>query len=184
MAEINDDIIEKDPLEGFRFHEELSVAKREIAELYHPAVNVKVYRTCVTNPPSEIDITAKSYRNREKDAVVSGGMSQENYDALTKKKKKEYLSERSLSVNDSRERAEASGRQSYQTMVKKFDEEAAEIFMKEERGTFIGGFILRQGQAIMTEFVKGHADAILNEGVRVEDLEIFEELTKYDYKDE
>ncbi len=184
MAEIIDDIIEKDPLEGFRFHEELLVAKREIAELYHPAVDVKVYRTCVTNPPSEKDVTAKSYRNREEDAVVSGGMSQEEYDALKKNKKKEYLSERSLSVNDSRERAETSGKQSYQTMLKKFDEETADIFMQKERGTFIGGFILREGQAIMTDFVKGHADVILNEGVGVEDLEIFEELTKYDYKDE
>lgn len=39
-----------DPLEGFRFHEELIVAKREIAELYHPAIDVKVYRTFVDNP--------------------------------------------------------------------------------------------------------------------------------------
>lgn len=184
MTAKNGDNKEKDPLDGFRFHEELLVAKREIAELYHPAVDVKVYRTCVTNPPSKIDITAKSYRNREDDAEVSGGMSQKEYDALKKKKKIEYLSERSLSVNDSRGRAEISGKQSYQTMVKKYDEEIAEIFMEEERGTYIGGFILRQGQAIMTDFVKGHAEVILNEGVRPEDLEIFEELTKYDYKDE
>ena len=184
MAEHNDDIIEKDPLAAFRFQEELLVAKREIVELYHPVIDVKVYRTCVTNPPSEIDITAKSYRNREEDASVSGGMSQKDYDALKRKKKIEYLSERSLSVNDSREKAELSGKHSYRTMVKKFDEETAEIFMKEERGTFIGGFILRQGQAFMTDFVKGHADVILNEGVKPEDLEIFEELTEYDYKDE
>lgn len=184
MAEINDDIIKQDPLEGFRFHEELVVAKREIAELYHPVVNMKVYRTCVTNPPSEIDITPKSYRNREEDAAIRGGLSQEEFDALNRKKKIEYLSDRSLSVNDSRERAEASGRHSYQTMVKKFDEETAEIFMKEERGTYIGGFILKQGQALMTGFVNGHADVILDEGVRPEDLEIFEELTENDYKDE
>lgn len=184
MADSTDDKLKKDPLREFRFHEELIVAKREIAKLYHPADNVKVYRTFVTNPPSEIDTTARAYRNREEGAFVSGGLSQEAYDALKKGKKKEYISERSLSVNDSYEAAEASGKKTYQGLVAKFDEEYAEAFMENERGTYVGGVILREGQAIMTEFKNGHAEVILNEDVCPEDLEIFEELTKYEYKDE
>lgn len=174
----------KDPLEGFRFHEELIVAKREIAELYHPAIDVKVYRTFVENPPSDIDTTARAYRDRETEAEVKGGLSQEAYDKLKPKKKIDYIAERSLSVNDSREAAEASGKKTYQSITARYGEEYAEAFMENERGTYVGGMILREGQAIMTDFKKGHAEVILNEGVRPEDLEIFEELTKYEYKDE
>jgi hypothetical protein len=174
----------KDPLEGFRFHEELIVAKREIAELYHPAIDVKVYRTFVDNPPSEIDTTARAYRDRDADAAVKGGLSQEAYDKLKPKRKIDYIAERSLSVNVSHEAAVASGKKTYQSVTEKYGEEYAEAFMENERGTYVGGVILKEGQAIMTDFKKGHAEVILNEGVRPEDLEIFEELTKYEYKDE
>lgn len=183
MAE-NKDIEMKNPLDGFRFHEELIVAKREIAELYHPAIDVKVYRTFVDNPPSEIDTTARAFRDRDEGAVVAGGLSQEAYDKLKRKKRIDYISDRSLSVNDSREAAEVSGKKTYQGVACRFDEEYAEAFLENERGTYIGGVILREGQAIMTDFKNGHAEVILNDGVRPEDLEIFEELTKYDYKDE
>lgn len=184
MADVKKSDNVKDSLDGFRFHEELIVAKREIAELYHPAIDVKVYRTFVDNPPSEIDTTARAYRDRDDEAAVKGRLSQEAYDKLKPKRKIEYISERSLSVNDSREAAEASGKKTYQSVASRFDAEYAEAFMKNERGTYIGGVILREGQAIMTDFKKGHAEVILNEGVSPDDLEIFEELTKYEYKDE
>ena len=175
----------KNPLEGFRLPEELMVAQQEIAELYHPIVeDTRVYRTFVTKPPSEIDITAKAYRDRDGDAMVSGGLSQDAYNTLKKKKKREYISERSLSVNDSYQAAETSGKKSYQSVAKSAGEEYAELFMENVRGAYIGGIVLKSGQAIMTDFKKGHADVILNEGVEAEDLDIFEELIKYEYKDE
>ena len=133
----NKEVEVKNPLDGFRFHEELIVAKREIAELYHPAIDVKVYRTFVDNPPSEIDITARAYRDRDVQAVVAGGLSQETYDKLKRKKKEDYISDRSLSVNDSYEAAEASGKKTYQGVASRFDEDYAEAFMENERGTYI-----------------------------------------------
>lgn len=185
MSENKDGIRAENPMEEFRFQEELIVAKREITELYHPVLeDIKVYRTFVTNPPSEIDITALVYRNRDEDTEVKGGLSQEVYDAKTKKQKKDYISDRSLSVNDCHQKAVDSGKKSYKTVAKKYGEEYAKMFMEDERGTYVGGIILKAGQAIMTDFKKGHADVILNEGVKAEDLEIFEELTKYEYKDE
>ncbi len=185
MSENNNEIMNESPLEGFRFQEELIIAKREIAELYHPVLEeTRVYRTFVTAPPSEIDVTARAYRNREDGAVVRGGLAQEEYNAKTKKKKIEYISERSLSVNESRQASEDSGRRTYQSVARKYGDEYAELFMENERGAYVGGIILKAGQAIMTDFKKGHAEVILNEGVNVEDLEIFDALTKYEYKDE
>lgn len=185
MSQKKDERMGKIPLEGFRFQEELIVAKREIAELYHPVLeDTRVYRTFVTNPPSDIDVTAKAYRDRDEGAALNGGLSQEAYNALNKKKKREYISEHSLSVNDSHQAAELSGKKSYQSVAKSVGEEYAEMFMENVRGAYIGGIVLRAGQAIMTDFKKGHADVILNEGVKAEDLVIFEELTKYEYKDE
>ena len=185
MSQDKDERMAKDPFDGFRFQEELVVAKREIVELYHPVLeDTRVYRTFVSSPPSKIDVTALAYRHREDDAEVKGGLSQEEYDALGREKKIDYISDRSLSVNNSRQKAETSGRKSYQSVAKRFDEEYAEMFMENERGTYVGGIILKSGQAIMTDFKKGHADVILNEGVKAEDLDIFEDLIKYEYKDE
>ena len=185
MSQNKDGIMTKDPWEGFRFQEELIVARREIAELYHPVLeDTRVYRTFVTKPPSEIDVTALAYRHREEKTELKGGLGQEEYDTLDRKKKIDYISDRSLSVNNSREKAEFSGRKSYQSVAKRYDEESAEIFMVNERGIYVGGIILKPGQAIMTKFKKGHADVILNEGVKADDLEIFEEITKYEYKEE
>ena len=185
MAENKDEVMAEKPLEEFRFQEELIVAKQEIDELYHPVLeDTKVYRTFVTAPPSELDITARAYRNREENAEVRSGLVQEKYNSLKRKQKIEYISERSLSVNDSRQASEDSGRRTYKSVAKKYGDEYAEMFMENERGTYVGGIILKAGQAMMTDFKNGHAEVILNEGVKVDDLELFEELTKYEYKEE
>lgn len=168
---------------GFVFHDQLKVAEREIEQLFSPAGNMKVYRTFVSCPPSGIDITARAFRNQDEDALVNGGLSQEDYDKLSIKKKKAYIFERTLSVNNSREAAIASARDTYQRLAAK-DEEYAEEFIKKERGVYVGGMVLKENQALITEFKNDHAEVILRVDVKPEDLEIFEELTIYEYKDE
>lgn len=167
----------------FRFHDQLKVAEREIEQLFRPASNMKVYRTFVTCPPSGIDITARAFRNQDEDALVKGGLSQEDYDKLPIGKKKAYIFERTLSVNNSREAAIASARDTYQKLAAK-DEETAEEFIKSERGVYVGGIVLKESQALITKFNNNHAEVILDVDMKPEDIEIFEALTIYDYKDE
>jgi len=168
--------------EEFRVHEQLKVASREIESLYHPA-DIKVYRTFVSKPPIDIDIQPQALRESE-GGIVESGLSQEEYDALKPKKKVEYMSKRSLSVNETKEAAIASAVKTYKSVASRFGEEAADFFMENDRGTYVGGIVLKPHQAKITNFKGGHAEVILSQDVKPEDIEIFEELTKYEYKEE
>lgn len=183
MEEKKDEIVQSKDQKEFRVHEQLKVASREIDSLYHPA-DVKVYRTFVSKPPTDIDIQPQALREGDDGAIVESGLSQETYDSLKIKQKLEYLSKRSLSVNDTKETAIASGRKTYKSVAKRYGEDAADLFMKEERGTYVGGIVLKPHQAKITAFKKGHAEVILSQDMKPEDIEIFEELTEYEYKEE
>lgn len=173
---------EKDAIDGFRFHQQLEVAREDIAKLYHLA-DTKVYRTFVKSPMGIIDITPQVLREDEEGALIQPGLTQEQYDALNKSQKRDYMSDRSLSVNVSKEVAIESAIKSYNSVVAKFGHEVADVFMEEQRGTYVGRIVLKPHQALITKFSKsGHADVILNAEVKPEDIEVFDELTKFDYK--
>ena len=155
----------------------------EIEQLFIPADNVKVYRTFVTSPPSDIDFTARAFRDQDDDALVQGGLSQEAYDALPISKKKAYIFERSLSVNSTREAAVESARETYQKLAER-DVAIAEAKIVNERGVYVGGIVLKEHQALISKFSNNHAEVILNVDVKPEDIEVFDELALYDYKDE
>lgn len=167
----------------FRVHEQLEVASQDIDSLYHPA-DIRVYRTFISKPPVDLDLQPQALRKDEDGELVESGLTQEAYDALNKKKKKEYMAKRSLSVNDSKEAAVASAVKTYNSVAERFGEEAADLFMEHDRGTYVGGIVLKPHQAKITAFKGGHANVILSQDVKPEDIEIFEELTKYEYKEE
>lgn len=175
------DINQVNPVSEFRFHEQLKVARADIDKLYRPA-DMKVYRTFVKSPLGLIDITPQALRGDDNEGLVQSGLTQEQYNALNQKRKREYISKRSLSVNDSKEKAIESAIKTYNSMVASLGQEGADIFMEEQRGTYVGGIVLKPHQAIMTSFSGGHADVILNADVKPEDIEVFDELKKIDYK--
>ena len=169
-------------MDSFRFHQQLEVARKDIVKLYHPA-DMKVYRTFVKNPLGEIDITPQVLRENDSEALIQPGLTQEQYDMLNKSKKRDYMSDRSLSVNISKEAAIESAVKTYHSVATKLGQEDADIFMEEQRGTYVGGIVLKPNQALITKFSpSGHADIILSVDVKPEDIEVFDQLMKFDYK--
>lgn len=167
----------------FRVHEQLEVASHYIDSLYHPA-DIRVYRTFIGNSLTDIDLVPQTLRKGEEGEFVEPGLTQEAYETLNNKKKKEYIAKRSLSVNDTKEAAVASAVKTYKSVAERYGEKAADFFMEHDRGTYVGGIVLKPHQAKITKFKGGHANVILSQDVKPEDIEIFEELTKYEYKEE
>lgn len=172
----------KELLTEFRFHEQLDVAVKEIGTLFTPFEG-SVFRTFINNPPKAIDYTPQALREPAGKALVQGGLSQEDYDKLTQKKKEGYISDRTLSVNESREAAISAATYSFKRYDKSWGTENAELYIEEERGKYIGEIVLKPGQALFSKFVKGHGEIILNQDVKLEEIEV-RNITEYKYKDE
>ena len=172
-----------EPEAGFRFHEQLEVAKKEIEKLFAPAEG-PVYRTFINIPPKEKDFTPQALREPDGKALVQGGLTQEEYDKLAPKQKKEYISARTLSVNDSQENAIKAAAAQYAKIEKKWGMERAEEYISEDRGKYVGIIVPKVGQMLISKFDKsGHAEVLLNQDVQKTDLEV-RDIIEYKYKDE
>ena len=182
MKEKEENMCAAEPFKGFRFHEQLVVAVKEIAELYTPFEG-SVFRTFINNPPAPIDYTPQALREPDGQALVNGGLPQEEYDKLTRKRKEDYISDRTLSVNESREDATGAAVGTFKRLEKKLGTEDAEAYIEEDRGKYVGEIVLKPGQALISMFVNGHGEIILNQEVKLEDIEI-RNITEYRYKDE
>ena len=167
---------------GFRFHEQLIIAKKDIENFYKPAEN-KVYRTFISNPPTEIDFTPQLFRDEE-DGTIDLALSQEEYDKLPGGKRKHYIAERGLSVNETEERAIEAAKSSFKNVEKKHGTEDAEVYMEEQRGVYVGEIRWKPGQALISKTGKdGHFTVLLNQDVNWEDIEVFG-VYEYAYRDE
>ena len=180
-TESNKEIVE--PEIGFRFHEQLEVAIPDIEKWFTPFEG-SVYRTFIGAPPIEKDFTPQALREPDGKALVQGGLSKEEYDTLSKGQRKQYVSDRTLSVNDSREHAEQAAVSNYKSVKEKWGTEYAEMHMEEDRGSYIGEVVLPKGVAWISKFdKKGHGEIILNQDISWEDIEV-RNIIKYQYKDE
>lgn len=182
MKEMEENMCAVELFEGFRFHEQLVVAVKEIEELYTPFEG-SVFRTFINNPPAPIDYTPQALREPDGKALVKGGLSQEEYDKLTRKQKKGYISDRTLSVNESREDAIGAAAGMFKRLKKMLGTEDAEAYIEEDRGKYVGEIVLKPGQALISKFVNGHGEIILSQEVKLEDIEI-RNITEYKYEDE
>lgn len=172
----------EEPMKGFRFHEQLEVASEDILKWYEPFEGI-VYRTFIENPPEEKDFTAQDLREPDGNALVQGGVSDEEYKGLKTTKRQEYISKRAISVNDSRDNAIAAAVDRYNKLKEQFGTEYADLYIEEQRGKYVAGINFKEGQAMISKFRKGHANVILNQEVPWEDIEIID-ITEYKYKDE
>lgn len=174
---------QKELLTEFRFHEQLEVATNEIEELFHDADDITVYRTMINNPPEEIDYTPQIFREQDAEAVVSKAWTQEEYDKATDKQKQGYISERTLSVNDTREHAIESAKKTYSRLKKTYGTEYADYYIEEERGRYVAEIFIKSGQAKISDFKDGHGEIILNANCNWKDIEV-KNIEEYKYKDE
>lgn len=176
--------VKSDAVEGgFVYHEQLEVAKVEIEKEYSTK-DALVYRTMVFNPPTDYDITPQIFRT-EKDSLIAGGLSKEEYGILPIKKKREYISERAISVNNSKEAAINSAKKTYLSLMNKFGKDYADEYIENERGVYVAPMMLKEEWAKISKFdKKGHANVILDQRVKVEDVVDVEKLERYEYEDD
>ena len=183
MKEKEDNKGRVEPEIGFRFHEQLEVAKKEIEKLFTPAEG-SIYRTFIDIHPNEKDFTPQALREPDGKALIQGGFTQEEYDKLTPKQKKEYISVRTLSVNDSQENAIKAAVAQYAKIEKKWGTERAVEYILEDRGRYVGMIVPKVGQMLISKFDKsGHAEVLLSQDVQNTDMDV-RDIIEYKYKDE
>lgn len=184
MAEQKDEktIAQEQTSKEFTYHKQLEVAIMDIEKIYTP-LDVRVYRTFVYNPPTGYDFTPQIFRS-EKNALSSGGLSQGQYDALTPKKKEEYIGERAISVNETKDAAIAAAKKTYKTLLRKFGKEYADEYITKDRGIYVAPLDLKAQWSMISKFKKGHANVIMDQERMPDDIVAIEEIEQYEYDDE
>lgn len=166
----------------FTYNEELLIAQDVIDKYYSEYEHVIAYRTFITNPPTKKDITPQIHR-RQPDIDLN--LSEEDYNGLTEKERKEYVSKRAISVHNTEEKEIKEAKRVYKQIKGKYGEDTAETYIQEQRGTLIGRIIITPEIGVFSGFKKGHGNLILRKDINIEEIYDHEfGLKSYNYKDD
>ena len=156
-----------------RYHETLDAFSDVIAEHYYEC-EMYVYRTVVTNPPTEFDITPA----RRRFANTQGPelpfvYSQEDIDIMEREEKKAEVGHDAVSVHNTDAKAIKEARRSAASFSKKHTEEETEAYKYEQRGKYVARLHVTPDKALVSrQFHRttGHGGLLLREGASIDDL--------------
>ena len=180
--------IEETQCAPLRYHETLDAFKDVIEEYYY-GCDMDVYRTAVTNPPTEFDITPRRRRNAgEQGQELPFVYTQEEIDLMDKDDKVNEVGHDAVSVHKTEEKAIKEAKRFAASFAKKHTKEETEAYKYEQRGPFVIRLHVTPDKALTSKkFHKttGHGGLLLREGVRIEDLLDKEyEIKEFNYDDD
>lgn len=161
---------QKPPL---RYHETLDAFADVIDEYYYEC-EIDVYRTCVTNPPTEFDITPKRRRfTGTQGPEVPFVYSEEELALMDKESKKEEVDHDAISVHKSEGKEIKQAQRSAVSFSEKHSVEETREYIYNQRGVYVMKLHITPDKALVSKsFHKstGHGNILLREGVTIEDL--------------
>ena len=156
-----------------RYHETLDVFSDVIAEHYYEC-EMDVYRTVVSNPPTEFDITPTRRRSRNTQGPeLPFEYSQDEVNMMASEEKKAEVGHDAVSVHNTEIKAIKEARRSAASFSKKHTIEETEAYKYEQRGQYVAKLHVTPDKALISkQFHKttGHGGLLLREGVTIDDL--------------
>lgn len=156
-----------------RYHETLDVFNDVIEEYYYRC-EMDVYRTAVTDPPTEYDITPKRRRNSgEQGQELPFVYTQEEIDLMDKDEKKNEVGRDALSVHKSEKKEIKEAKRAAAAFSKKHTAEETEDYKINQRGAYVMKLHISPEKALVSKKFHsgtGHGNILLREGVTIEDI--------------
>ena len=155
---------------------------------YYTEKDIYVFRTTISNPPTEIDSIPQIFRDKgDEDGIYKYEPTAEELSKLDEKDRLSFIGERGLSVYKSENKLIKESIRSYKVVKKKFGEEEAKAYAEKKRGIYIERLHITPDVGLLGKFSKsGHANLLLYEGFTINDLrdDGYETKTiKYEYDD-
>lgn len=153
-----------------RYHDKLALFHDTISTYYSERM-VDVYRTVMTNPPTDDDLVPQRYRHKSSTEIneMLIEYTEEDVAELSDKEKRDEVSGDAISVNTSPEKCRASALNTYRTVKRKYPAPIPDEF-KANRGPFVIRLNIRPEYGILSKPKKGHINLLLREGVHIEDI--------------
>ena len=165
--------IEETQRTPLRYHETLD-AFSDVIEEYYYGREIDVYRTAVTNPPTEFDITPKRRRNAgEQGQELPFVYTQEEIDLMDKEDKKIEVGRDALSVHKTELKEIKEAKRSAVDFGKKHTVEETENYKYNQRGAYVMKLHITPDKALVSKKFHsgtGHGNILLREGITIEDI--------------
>ena len=156
-----------------RYHETLDAFSDVIEEHYYEC-EMDVFRTAVTNPPTEFDITPKRRRKEgEQGQELPFVYKQEEIDLMDKDDKKDEVGRDALSVHKTEAKEIKEAKRSAASFRKKHTAEETEDYKYNQRGAYVMKLHISPDKALVSKKFHsgtGHGNILLREGVTIEDI--------------
>ena len=168
-----------------RYHEKLDVF-HDTVTTYYSEREADVYRTVMTNPPTDADLVPQRYRHKTSREINEMLIvySEEDVAELTNEEKRDEVSGDAISVNTTPEKCRTSALRTYRTVKRKYPAPIPDEF-KANRGPYIVRLKIRPEHGILSKPNKGHMNFLPREGVHIDDIwDKSYTPEKFDYDDE
>lgn len=156
-----------------RYHETLDNFSDIIEEHFYEC-EVDVYRTSVSNPPSDFDITPRRRRNAgEQGQELPFAYTQEEIGLMDYDMKKAEVGQDAISVHKTEQNEIKEAKRSAAKFEKKHSPEETEYYKYHQRGAFVMKLHITPDKALVSKKfhrTTGHGNILLREGVTIEDL--------------
>lgn len=171
-----------------KYHEVLDPFLDVIDEFYYEC-DIEVYRTAVNNPPTEFDITPKIHRfEGTQGKELPFAYTQEDIDSMEVEEKRIEVGHHAISVHKTEAKEIKEARRSAVSFEKNHSEEETEDYKYNQRGTYVMKLHITPDKALVSRTFHsstGHANVLLREGVKIEDLLVEEyEIKEFKYDDD
>ncbi len=162
---------EMQPKNPLRYHETLDAFKDTVSRHYSEK-DAYVFRTVMSDPPTDRDLTPRKFRDLEPADVqeLLIEYTEEEVAELSEKEILEEVGHNALSVNSTPEKCRKEAIRAYRGVKKKYSSEIADDF-KKSRGPVIAKFHITPESGVISDFNKnGHANYLVREGVTITDV--------------
>lgn len=171
-----------------RYHETLDAFSDVIEEHYFEC-EIDVYRTAVSNPPSEFDITPRRRRNAgEQGLELPFSYTQEEIDMMDDDTKKIEIGRDAISVHKTELKEIKEAKRAAVDFGKKHSKEEFEDYKYNQRGTYVMKLHITPDKALVSKKFHsstGHGNILLREGVTIDDILDKEyEIKPFKYEDD
>lgn len=152
-----------------RYHELLD-AFQETIDTHYSEQTIDVYRTAMTNPPTDADLVPQRYRHADaeniKELLIE--YTEEDIAELSEQEKKDEVSSNAISVNTTLEKSLSSVKRTFRTVMKNHPESVADF--KKNRGSYVVRFHVTPEIGVISRPKNGHQNLLLREGVKISDV--------------
>lgn len=134
--------------------------------------DIFVYRTAVTNPPTDFD-TMPNHRKEELESGIpyEFQFNPEDVAEMEYQEKKDQVTKEAMSVHETEVLVKSEAIKYYERVKAKYGEEAAELYVL-KRGRYIMRLHITPEVAAISGFSKktGHANVLLKRGITIKDI--------------